>query len=141
MIDTVSISKRAYAAIMLHLKNAYPYEACGILLEDKKSGTVESISSMDNSAGEDLKKSHYLIDPIALYRLETEAENRGMTVAGFYHSHPDKEAILSREDKLNMIPGMFYMVVSTKRFGIGEIKVYIRDEPDGKIYSVAIWEA
>ena len=140
MIDTVSISKRTYAAIMLHLKNAYPYEGCGILLGNKQGGTVESISSIDNSAEEDRKTSHYLIDPIELYKLENEAESRGMTVAGFYHSHPDKAAILSKEDKQYMIPGMLYVVVSTGRYGIGEIKGYMKDEPAGKVYGVSIWE-
>ena len=140
MTDTVSISKRTYAAIMLQLKNAYPYEGCGILLGNKQSGIIEDISGIDNSAEEDQKASHYLIDPIALYRLETDVESRGMTVAGFYHSHPDKAAILSKEDKQYMIPGMLYVVVSTGRYGIGEIKGYMKDEPDGKVYGVSIWE-
>lgn len=140
MTDTVSISKRTYAAIMLQLKNAYPYEGCGILLGNKQSGIIEDISGIDNSAEEDRKASHYLIDPIALYRLETDVESRGMTVAGFYHSHPDKAAILSKEDKQYMIPGMLYIVASTGRYGIGEIKGYMKDEPDGKIYGVSIWE-
>ncbi len=140
MTDTVSISKRTYAAIMLQLKNAYPYEGCGILLGNKQSGIVEDINSIDNSAEDDRKTAHYMIDPITLYRLEIEAESRGMSVAGFYHSHPDKAAVLSKEDKQYMIPGMLYVVVSTGRYGIGEIKGYMKDEPDGKVYGVSIWE-
>lgn len=137
----VSISKKTYAAMMLHLRNAYPEEGCGILLGNEHSGTVVGISSMDNSIAEGRKASHYLIDPIELYKLETEGESRGMTVAGIYHSHPDKAAALSKEDKLGMIPGMLYLVVSTGESGIGEIKGYRKDEPDGKIYGVSIEEA
>ena len=140
MTDTVSISKRTYAAIMLQLKNAYPYEGCGILLGNKQSGMIEDIGSIDNSAEEDRKTSRYLIDPIGLYKLENGAESRGMTVAGFYHSHPDKAAILSKEDKQYMIPGLIYIVVSTGRYGVGEIKAYMKDEPDGKVYGVSLWE-
>ena len=140
MIDTVSIDKKTYAEIMMHLKNAYPYEGCGILLGNKFNKAVESIRSIDNSAGEG-KTSNYLIDPIELYKLEEEAESMGMEIIGFYHSHPDKAAILSRKDEQNMIPGLLYMVESISRDGIGEIKGYIKDELDEKIYIASIREA
>ena len=140
MTDTVSISKKAYAAVMLQLKNAYPYEDCGVLLSSKKSGVIESVGSIDNTAAAEKRASHYMIDPLTLYKLETEAEKNDMEVAGFYHSHPDKAAIPSKEDMQYMIPGMLYMIVSTLRYGVGEIKGYIKDDPDGKASGVAIWE-
>ena len=140
MTDTVSISKKAYAAVMLQLKNAYPYEACGVLLSNKKSGVIEGIGSIDNTAAIEKRASHYVIDPLTLYRIETEAEKNDMAVAGFYHSHPDKAAIPSKEDMQYMIPGMLYMIVSTLRYGVEEIKGYIKDDPDGKASGVSIWE-
>ncbi len=140
MTDTVSISKKAYAAVMLQLKNAYPYEACGVLLSNKNNGVIESVGSLDNTAAAEKRASHYMIDPLMLYKLETEAEKNDMEVAGFYHSHPDKAAIPSKEDMQYMIPGMLYMIVSTLRYGVGEIKGYIKNDPDGKASGVSIWE-
>lgn len=141
MTGRVSISKSAYAAIMHELKKAYPYEGCGLLLANKRTGIVESIGSVENVEEKDKQVSHYIMDPMTLYRLEKKAEENDLTVAGFYHSHPGKPAILSGEDKQYMIPGMIYMIVSTSDGGIEDVRGYIKDEPGAGEYRVLIVEA
>ena len=35
-----------------------------------------------------------------------------MEIVGFYHSHPDREAVLSGEDETEMIPEQVYVILS-----------------------------
>lgn len=140
MNDTVSFDKITYASMMLHAKNAYPREGCGVLLCNRENGRIEEMRSMENAADEDLKGRHFMMDPLRLYKLESEAEAEGRAIAGFYHSHPDRQAVLSREDKEYLIPKMLYVVVSTGRYGIGEIKGYVKDDTESRISEVSIWE-
>ena len=99
-----------------HVREAYPLEGCGILLSDGKSGLIEEIKSIENAAAE-LSGLHFAMDPFKLYKIESEAEAEGKVIVGFYHSHPDRQAILSEKDKEYMIPQMLYIVVSTGREG------------------------
>ena len=139
MNETVSFDKRTYASMMIHAKNAYPHEGCGVLLRNRDNGRIEEIRSIENAAA-DKSGLHFAMDPLKLYRLESELEAEGKTIAGFYHSHPDRQAILSREDKEYLIPQMLYVVVSAGRYGIGDIKGYVQDETGSKISEVSIWE-
>ena len=139
MNDTVSFDKRTYASMMIHAKKAYPLEGCGVLLSSRENGTIEEMRIIENSA-ENQSGQHFAIDPLKLYRLESEAEAEGKIIAGFYHSHPDRQAVLSREDKEYLVPQMLYVVVSTGRYGIGEIKGYVKEDTGSRISEVSIWE-
>lgn len=140
MNDTASFDKFTYASMMLHAKQAYPREGCGVLLCNRENGRIEKLKSMANTVDEESGGTHFMIDPLELYRLESEAESEGRVIAGFYHSHPDRRAILSEEDKEYLIPEMLYVVVSTGRYGIGDIKGYVKNDTGEKISEVSIWE-
>lgn len=69
---------------------------------------------------------HFEADPLFLYQVEREIEGCGLEIVGFYHSHPDYEAIPSREDAKNMVPGLVYVIVSVTREGVADIRSYRR---------------
>jgi proteasome lid subunit RPN8/RPN11 len=46
----------------------------------------------------DSAHNRYQIAPIELVKIEREARNRGLEIAGFYHSHPDHPAQWSATD-------------------------------------------
>ena len=139
MKDTVSFDRLTYAQVMLRARQAYPEEACGVLLGNKESGRIEKLIDMANTA-EGERGLHFSIAPMDMYRLETEAESEDRIIAGFYHSHPDHRAVLSDEDKQYLIPQMVYVVVSTGKYGIGDIKGYIKEDTGDNINEVSIWE-
>ena len=107
----LKIDKEMYFRILDDAAEKYPEEACGILLRDKYSGNICDIRIMKNKDGQSSAKSHFYIDPLEVYRLEMEAEKDNKEIAAFYHSHPDKEAVLSAEDERYMIPKMVYIIV------------------------------
>ena len=93
-----------------HAMDDYPDECCGILLGSEKTGAIECIRRAVNSAEAMLSGKSFRIDPIAVRDIELEAQKRGLDFIGFYHSHPDRAAILSASDKEQMIPYMLYLV-------------------------------
>lgn len=95
-------------------ERTYPRECCGILLGREESGQrlVYSLIPAENDVGINRAVSHFQIDPLAVYRAEAAAEKDGMIIAGFYHSHPDCDAVPSDEDIHHMIAG--YPIVSLK---------------------------
>lgn len=109
-----------------HLAGSYPKEGCGILAGDDK-GSIEEVICTANNAEEERSPGHYEIDPLAMYELEKKAEEKGYSVLGFYHSHPDCEPRMSSEDRKHMIPQMLYVIASVNNGKCGEIRGYIRD--------------
>ena len=109
--------------ILERAEKAYPSECCGALL-GSADGTVTEIWEARNAVSEENRSVCFSIDPLELYRCETEAEKRGVRIVGFYHSHPDAPARLSVEDIKGMIPNMTYVVVSAVRGKGADVKAY-----------------
>lgn len=120
-IDYAEIQK-----ICGHAAGEYPGECCGILLGNREIGQVQEIYQAGNVDPIDRQNIHFLINPLELYKVEKEAEKSGMEVIGFYHSHTDYPAVLSKEDISSMIAGCFYMIVSVMNGICTEIKSYMK---------------
>lgn len=71
--------------------------------------------------------THFEADPLFLYQVEREIEGSGLEIVGFYHSHPDYEAVPSREDAENMVPGLVYVIISVTGEGVVDIRNYKND--------------
>lgn len=102
--------------ICSHAQAEYPNECCGILLGKHQTDrrTVNRIVPTENLADEEEKATHFSIDPLELIRIERLAGEEGLEIVGFYHSHPDCDAIVSQMDFLHMIEGYSYPILSVK---------------------------
>lgn len=102
--------------ICTHAKSEYPDECCGIILGKRadKLRTACRIVQTPNMTSENNSSTHFLINPLDVARIEMLAEDDGLEVVGFYHSHPDCEAEASEEDILYMIEGYSYPIISVK---------------------------
>lgn len=92
------IDRKLLLKIAKHSHDSFPVEACGILLgrsEGKRRIALEVLEATNilNSV------SRYQIDPESLYRAFSYADDRGLDVVGFYHSHPYWSTELSEVDK------------------------------------------
>ena len=103
-----------FEMLCLQAEASYPKECCGILLgqQENEQRIVHRIASVENTAVEELSVAHFRIDPLAIYRVETTAEQDGLEIVGFYHSHPDCSAVPSKEDIQHMIVGFSYPILS-----------------------------
>ena len=128
----------AFERMTAHVRNAYPKEGCGILLGREGGRWIKNVAVIRNLSEPDQAGKHFLMDPLAVYRAEREAAENEMDILGFYHSHPDREAVPSKEDEAYLIPGMVYIILSVINNRIERISGYWKAEADGQVLKVPV---
>ena len=87
-------------------------EACGLLAGTEGSSMVEALYPTKNLAASALV---YTVDPLAHLRADREAEQRGQSLIGVFHSHTHTEAFPSPTDVAQAPdPGWHYVIVSLR---------------------------
>ena len=100
--------------IYTHAKETYPRECFGFLLGAfADDGWVLQIVSGKNLATE--RNDRFEMDPRDFIQVERDAEEAGLEIIGFYHSHPDWPPIPSQTDIDFAWEGMFYLIVSVHK--------------------------
>lgn len=95
---------------------AYPEETCGLLLGRWRSGGVTEATravSVANAAPLEERPRRFAIEPRLLLEWDRIASSAGLSVVGFFHSHPDAGARPSETDVALAWPGYAYVIVST----------------------------
>ncbi len=108
----IIVSKTHFSEIKLQSIAAYPYECCGAMLgKVLDNGSKEVLSCFDivNQSDED-KRRRFKITADDYRFLEAKADELGMTLLGFYHSHPDHPAIPSETDLEYAWPFFSYII-------------------------------
>ena len=98
-MSTLFLTNAVYNFIRAHGEETYPHECCGALLG--KTGTGGWLVTDCARAGNtrtDSAHNRYQIAPIELVRIQRSAREKGLEIAGFYHSHPDHPAQWSQTD-------------------------------------------
>lgn len=67
-----------------------------------------------NAADNEQQTDRFAINPLDIARVEIATERQQLEIVGFYHSHPEGEAIPSMEDKCHMIAGYSYPIVAVR---------------------------
>ena len=114
----LSLTEAHDAEMRGHGERDYPYECCGLLVGRFAAGGRKEVVEtypISNAREEEAKRNRFLIRPEELLRGERHARARGLDVVGFYHSHPDDEAVPSRYDLEHAWPTYSYIVVSVKQ--------------------------
>lgn len=95
----LSVTKAVYDAIRAHGEETYPHECCGALLGSETPGgwRIESSVKAGNTRT-DSAHNRYQISAGELVKIERESRQQGLSIAGFYHSHPDHPAQWSPTD-------------------------------------------
>lgn len=93
------ILQSVYQAIRAHGEETYPHECCGVLLGSRMDEKWQITASIrTENAERNTPHNYYRIAPKDLVRITREAHQRGLKIAGFYHSHPDHPAQWSPAD-------------------------------------------
>lgn len=103
----------------------YPEEACGLLLGREQGQVLEALA-MANQA-EDRRRA-YLIDPEQHLRTELRARERGLTVIGVWHSHPDGRPVPSVTDTESAWPDWHYVIAAVEAGQAREIRAWMLRE-------------
>ncbi len=98
-MSTLQLPRAVYLELRAHGEETYPHECCGALLGHQTSdGWRIEVALRAGNTRTDSAHNRYQIAPIELVKIEREARNRGLQIAGFYHSHPDHPARWSATD-------------------------------------------
>ena len=98
-MSILQLTTEVYEAIRAHGEETYPHECCGALLgKPGEQGWVVADSVRAGNTRTDSAHNRYNIAPIELVRIQRSAREKGLEIAGFYHSHPDHPAQWSRTD-------------------------------------------
>jgi len=107
----VKIRRSAFEAIQAHGAEGYPNEICGIMLGPQGDHEVTEVRRARNIIVE-RSRDRYEIDPLDHIRIQREADDAGLDIVGYYHSHPDHPARASVFDTERAWAGYVYVIVS-----------------------------
>lgn len=114
-MSSLTLSPEAVADMRAACEDAYPREACGLLLgrsaEARRVLRVVVARNLDPSA------SRFVLDPVDFVRADGLARDAGMEIVGVFHSHPDQPARPSREDEAAAQPGWSHVIASVQGDG------------------------
>lgn len=118
----LAVTRRVLEAMRAAEREAFPHEACGILLgEDQAITGFVPTRNVHPDPG-----AYFEIDPQALIDAHRSAREGGPQVVGYFHSHPSGEAIPSITDReMSSGDGRVWAISAA-----GEIAFW-RDDPDG----------
>jgi proteasome lid subunit RPN8/RPN11 len=98
-MSVLRLTRAVYDLIRAHGEETYPHECCGALLgrAAEEGWQIESAVRAGNTRT-DSAHNRYQIAPVELVKIERDARRQGLSIAGFYHSHPDHPAHWSLTD-------------------------------------------
>ncbi len=110
----VNLSDALQRRIFDQMEATYPNEGGGFLLGQVSDETVAivDIIQVDNVFAEEEQHHRYAMTPHDWMRLEDEADERGLSLVGYYHSHPDSPAVPSEYDREHALPNFIYIITS-----------------------------
>jgi len=98
-LSILQLTSEVYEAIRGHGEETYPHECCGALLgKPGEQGWLVADAVRAGNTRTDSAHNRYHIAPIELVRIQRTAREKGLEIAGFYHSHPDHPAQWSQTD-------------------------------------------
>ena len=108
------IAEAEMVALRRHAARIYPNECCGALLGPSR-GHVTRAFPLDNTFTPEQQRRRFLVGPDEYRRAEIRANDTGLTLLGFYHSHPDHPAEPSQFDLDHAWPNLSYLIVSVRQ--------------------------
>ena len=131
----VSLSINLQREIFDQMEASYPNEGGGFLLGQAQDGaiTIQDIMQVENTFAEEEQYHRYAMTPQDWMRLEDEADERGLSLVGYYHSHPDSPAIPSEYDREHALPNFVYVITSVMMARATDMQVW-RLRPDRSVF-------
>ena len=98
-----------------HAEACYPRECCGILLGSVDGDNRTAMLAIAcRNAYEGDQKDRFQLDPKDQIAADRRAREQGLSVLGFFHSHPNEESYFSATDLKNSWPWYSNIVISVK---------------------------
>jgi len=110
--NVIHLERELEVEIRGHGARDYPHECCGALLglEGSDGRTVRGLVPLSNGRG-DSPRNRFSISADDVRTAERVAVARGLSLIGWYHSHPDHPARPSEYDREHAWPWYSYIIV------------------------------
>ena len=112
----IRLPEIAIEAIREHGRESYGDEACGAMygrVNGLDAKVVVRVAPLEN-ARENERHRRFVVTPDAYRKAEAEAARSGLTLLGFYHSHPDHPAYPSAYDLEHAFPFFSYVILAVE---------------------------
>ncbi|MBU0639299.1 MAG: M67 family metallopeptidase [Planctomycetes bacterium] len=112
-VDTerVQITHAALENLECHAVRGWPHECCGVLLG--RSGTIVDAQPVRNTAAE---AGRFAADELELMHAERAALALGLSLVGYFHSHPTGPPLPSLADRAGVLwpelPPFYHLIIS-----------------------------
>lgn len=117
--------------IIQQMEQGYPNESGGFLLgkvSDSHVAVHDAIQIANVFAAEE-QYHRYAMTPQDWARLEDQADEKGLTLVGYYHSHPDSPAVPSIYDRDHALPNFAYVITAVMNGKAAEMRAWrLRDD-------------
>ncbi len=110
----VTISKALQQQIFKQMEATFPNEGGGFLfgtINDHSTQIIDVIH-IENVFETEEQYHRYAMTPQNWAQMEDEADERGLQLVGYYHSHPNHPAIPSTFDRDHALPNFVYIITS-----------------------------
>jgi proteasome lid subunit RPN8/RPN11 len=106
------------ACLTAHAERCYPEECVGALVGDALA--VREAWPLENIAVD--RRHGFEVSARALLEVEARADEQGLRVWGYYHSHPDAPAVPSTADAALASPGRLMVIVGVAFARVGAVR-------------------
>jgi proteasome lid subunit RPN8/RPN11 len=137
---TVTLSPALRDEIFAQLQQNYPNEGGGFLLGDITGGDiiVRKIAPITNTFATEEQYHRYAMTPADWMRLEDQADAEGLTLVGYYHSHPDSPAIPSEYDRVHALPNFHYLITQVQEGRAVDLRAWKLSEDRSRFDSLSL---
>ena len=120
----IEVNQSIIDAVTAHAERDYPHECGGMLIgtftEGKK--TVVETFPLENAREEEARHNRVLILPKDVLKAERYAREKQLDLVGYYHSHPDDQAVPSQYDLDHALPVWSYVIASVIKGKVEDIR-------------------
>ncbi len=122
----VNLSFSLQQTIFQQMQSAYPNEGGGFLLGNVQGDQAEvlDVIKVENVFETEEQYHRYAMTPQNWMQMEDEADERSLTLIGYYHSHPDSPAIPSEYDREHALPNFIYIITSVEKGQAVDMRVW-----------------
>ena len=126
----ITLLKTHFNQLKQEAEAAYPHECCGGILglKDNKNHIVKKLIPIENTSTEN-KTRRFAVSDINYLKLESCADKEGLSLLGFYHSHPDHPAVPSQTDLNFAWPEFSYIIIRVNQGLSSSCFSYRLDKP------------
>jgi proteasome lid subunit RPN8/RPN11 len=123
----VRLAKALQAEIFVQMEASFPNEGGGFLLGKVQGADTEiaAVIGIPNVFETEEQYHRYAMTPQNWAKMEDEADERGLALVGYYHSHPNHPAIPSIFDRDHALPNFIYIITSVMDGNAADQKAWL----------------